>query len=590
MGRTSMMLWSVLKSFIGFTRNFETVAQAKADKFLRVGQKISIAERDDAVFDVVKLADVTGDEYSIYNAIPHDKGVLYFKLRHNELTTIDSYGAIGIVDESAIFQAYANWATAQVGITTMRLGRNKKYMCTNVIITSNTRLDLSGCTVYQVPNSTTAVFRNKSKTDAHFEDNVHVVNGILNGSADRYAQDTQNFLLRFVSLHNFSVVGVVFENMSSKNAIGGTCIALLVSGTSKYYWIDKCSFFRIGTKAAPGNGIFAQGSYGVISNCIADEVYDTAFNFERMTHGVMSNNTATNTGHGFAVTLECENIAISNNTSIGAIANNYLVNRFTHAGGTLMKNIVLSNNVGKVAGTEGVGNNFFIQDADGVSLSNNIGDTSNDANFELQGCKHVVIDGGNATNSTTKYGIFAQNCIDVKVSDMNIYEQFAYGMFYWDCSEVVVNGNKIHHTKEHQIRIKGGAHITVESNEIYDQLTVGQRALITDGGVNHLTVKGNNIFDTREVPTQRGCEFDATATNVYYKGNVLHNLVAGNYLTDNAVNTKGYTRRGVTALRPTGLGSGDDVGQRYLDTTLAPNGKPIEWTGSEWVDALGNAA
>jgi len=45
------------------------------------------------------------------------------------------------------------------------------------------------------------------------------------------------------------------------------------------------------------------------------------------------------------------------------------------------------------------------------------------------------------------------------------------------------------------------------------------------------------------------------------------------------------TAKGTTASRPT-LASWE-VGQSYLDTTLAANGKPITWSGSAWVDSTG---
>jgi hypothetical protein len=59
------------------------------------------------------------------------------------------------------------------------------------------------------------------------------------------------------------------------------------------------------------------------------------------------------------------------------------------------------------------------------------------------------------------------------------------------------------------------------------------------------------------------------------------------------VNTGGSTRqpiakRGTTANRPAGLLSAD-IGHLYLDTTLDPDGKPIWWTGTIWVDATGAA-
>lgn len=44
---------------------------------------------------------------------------------------------------------------------------------------------------------------------------------------------------------------------------------------------------------------------------------------------------------------------------------------------------------------------------------------------------------------------------------------------------------------------------------------------------------------------------------------------------------------GTTAQRPTLRA--DDVGVQYMDTTLAAAGKPIWWTGTVWVDALGAA-
>ena len=109
-----------------------------------------------------------------------------------------------------------------------------------------------------------------------------------------------------------------------------------------------------------------------------------------------------------------------------------------------------------------------------------------------------------------------------------------------------------------------------------------------DASTDHIVVRDNSIYDTRVTELQRGASFDATATNVNYGGNDLSNLVVGNWLNDLSVNSKGYTRKGTTANRPTGLGDGgDDVGQNYLDTTLAVAGKPIKWTGSAWVDGLG---
>jgi len=47
-------------------------------------------------------------------------------------------------------------------------------------------------------------------------------------------------------------------------------------------------------------------------------------------------------------------------------------------------------------------------------------------------------------------------------------------------------------------------------------------------------------------------------------------------------------KKDTTAARPTL--SASDAGLRYLDTSLAAQGKPICWTGSAWIDASGAAA
>ena len=44
--------------------------------------------------------------------------------------------------------------------------------------------------------------------------------------------------------------------------------------------------------------------------------------------------------------------------------------------------------------------------------------------------------------------------------------------------------------------------------------------------------------------------------------------------------------KGITANRPTVPSGGTAI---YFDTTLAANGKPIFWTGTQWVDSAGTA-
>lgn len=46
-----------------------------------------------------------------------------------------------------------------------------------------------------------------------------------------------------------------------------------------------------------------------------------------------------------------------------------------------------------------------------------------------------------------------------------------------------------------------------------------------------------------------------------------------------------YVGQGTTAQRPTLTSA--DAGATYFDTTLAPDGQPVWWTGSDWVDSAG---
>ena len=567
-------------------KTFDTVAKLKLAK-LKEGQFVETggyyAKGDAGAARYLIVAPQSFDGYGDHELANGNVAVL----QHGEHTTVDNYGAVGTGDDSAAFQAYSNWATAQLGMTTMRCGLNKEYTATNVVITSNTALNLNGCTISQVADAGTAIFRNESTTDTHTEDNIFIYNGVLNGNTSAYTVDKQNFLISITSVHNFGIYDVTFENQRSINVGGGSSIALKISGTSKFYTIDRCKFFRLGTTSANGNGIFAQGSYATISNCIADEVWDCPFNFERMSHGVMTNNVATNSGVAFAVTLESENIALSNNVSVTSTTSGFLVDRFTHAGGTLMKNIALTGNVSKNSGTTGVGNNFRIVDADKVTLLGNNSDTSNDSNIEVSNSSNITVTGGQATNSTTKYGIFVQDCTNVNITDVDIYNQFSYGVFSWDTSSVVIDGCKIHDTGEHQIRVKGGFFNTIKNNEVYDCKVAGQRAVFTDTAPDSLTIVNNNIYDTRVTALQRGVQLDASVTNAFYSDNYLHNLVVGNWFNDSATNTRGYVKLNTTANRPT-LKEWD-IGQQYLDTTLAAAGKPIWWTGYSWVDGTGTS-
>jgi hypothetical protein len=99
------MLWSILKGFIGFTRNFETVAQVKADKYLRVGQKISIDERDEAVFNVVLASTVTPNTFDVIQCTGVPTLALVLKVQGK--INVRHFGAVGdgVTDDRAAIQA-----------------------------------------------------------------------------------------------------------------------------------------------------------------------------------------------------------------------------------------------------------------------------------------------------------------------------------------------------------------------------------------------------------------------------------------------------------------------------------------------------
>lgn len=103
MGRTSMMFWSVLKSYIGFTRNFETVDDAKNDAFLRVGQSVKIKERQNYKFTVV--AGVVGaNEMDVIQRADTKTSLV---VNYNNELSIESLGASSLlVDNIAIFNRW----------------------------------------------------------------------------------------------------------------------------------------------------------------------------------------------------------------------------------------------------------------------------------------------------------------------------------------------------------------------------------------------------------------------------------------------------------------------------------------------------
>jgi hypothetical protein len=84
---------SVLKGFIGFTRSFNTVADASSDKWLRVGQKVSIDERDGAIFSVVLSVLVIPDGFGVVQCV--NNADLALDLVINSNTHVRFFGVKG---------------------------------------------------------------------------------------------------------------------------------------------------------------------------------------------------------------------------------------------------------------------------------------------------------------------------------------------------------------------------------------------------------------------------------------------------------------------------------------------------------------
>lgn len=123
--------------------------------------------------------------------------------------------------------------------------------------------------------------------------------------------------------------------------------------------------------------------------------------------------------------------------------------------------------------------------------------------------------------------------------------------------------------------------------------TGGSLAVVVDANTaaGIVTIKDNNWQ-----PRLRGFGTAPPTTGTYIKGDTWGNnspafggptqwtcYVAGSPGTWGA--TASLVRKNTTANRP--VLTANDVGVRYLDTTLAAAGKPIDWTGSAWVDQSG---
>lgn len=133
---------------------------------------------------------------------------------------------------------------------------------------------------------------------------------------------------------------------------------------------------------------------------------------------------------------------------------------------------------------------------------------------------------------------------------------------------------------------KTGSFIPLVS--LYNSAGATLSSLNVDGSASltSLNLSTNNIRNTNGTPTSGTFKIGDTVLNSepsISKPVTLWTCISISPLTWRQSAHIVYS--GTTAQRP--ALQGRDQGVQYFDTTLAANGKPIWWTGSAWVDALG---
>ena len=105
-------------------------------------------------------------------------------------------------------------------------------------------------------------------------------------------------------------------------------------------------------------------------------------------------------------------------------------------------------------------------------------------------------------------------------------------------------------------------------------------------GVSGVSLNGDVVFLPPVGATING-QPNFTVHKADYDGSaiVVVRVLSPTYISASVVTPK-IARKDTTGSRP----NNPSVGQMYLDTTLTAAGKPIWWTGSSWVDALGASA
>lgn len=128
---------SILKSFIGYTRHFATVADAKADRFLRVGQRISIDERESALFDVVLTSNTVPNTFNIIQCVSSPKLSLVLKV--NASMHVKAFGVttLNADNSGAILAALKSDAQELTG------NKNETYIYTNDIVSIGKSINLT---------------------------------------------------------------------------------------------------------------------------------------------------------------------------------------------------------------------------------------------------------------------------------------------------------------------------------------------------------------------------------------------------------------------------------------------------------------
>lgn len=247
---------------------------------------------------------------------------------------------------------------------------------------------------------------------------------------------------------------------------------------------------------------------------------------------------------------------------------------------------------------------YFNGGSSGLASGNTIGGGEGNA-MVLDGCTNPVIDAP-LIDSMFKTGILVKNSTNWIIRDPTVFNvNLTYGTLgnIYDgisIEDTCTYGTLINPIIRQVNALSGRYGLNNQGN----QTTIVGDPVIENfaaGNINQLITQ--RVYgDTGGVHSKRRVEYGTAppttglhgATDILISTNVNQANPISEWVCTIA-GTPGIWRPskwavfiGPTTGRPTTLRA-DDIGIQYMDTTLAPSGKPVWWRGSSWVDATGTA-